>query len=71
MAVQPGGPAAGAGLRVGDVIVAAGGKPVQSPAQVVSTVEATGVGRVLTLSVRRDGVPLMIDLVPQEMRRSR
>jgi S1-C subfamily serine protease len=71
MAVQPGGPAASAGLRPGDLIVAAGGKPMENPAQLVSTVEATGVGRTLLLSVRREGVPLSLEVVPQEMRRSR
>jgi S1-C subfamily serine protease len=69
MGLQPGGPAAGAGLRVGDVIVAVGGKAMSSPAQVVSAVEAAGVGRVLKLSVRRGGDLLAFDLVPQEIRR--
>jgi len=72
MSVQAGGPAASAGLRVGDVIVAAAGRPVQSPAQLVAVVEATGVGRTLELSVRRDGASLVVPVVPQEMgRRSR
>jgi S1-C subfamily serine protease len=71
MSVQAGGPAASAGLRVGDVIVAAAGRPVQSPAQLVAAVEATGVGRTLELSVRRDGASLVVPVVPQEMGRSR
>jgi len=71
MGVQPGGPAAGAGLRVGDVIVAAGGKTVANPAQVVGAVEASGVGRPLNLSLRREGALLSVEVVPQDMRRSR
>jgi S1-C subfamily serine protease len=71
MAVQPNGPAAAAGLRVGDVIVAAGGRRMQTPAQVVAAVEANGVGRTLELSVRREAGTLGIPVVPQEMRPSR
>ena len=71
MAVQRGGPAAAAGLQVGDVIVAAAGRPLQSPAQLVAAVEATGVGRSLELSVRRGTASLVVPVVPQEMGRSR
>jgi S1-C subfamily serine protease len=71
MRVQPGGPAAGAGLREGDVIVSVAGKAMSTPAQVVSAVEAAGVGRVLKFSVRRGGGLLALDVVPQEMRVSR
>jgi S1-C subfamily serine protease len=71
MAVQPGGPAALAGLKVGDVIEAAGRRPMQSPAQLVAAVEATGVGRTLELSVRRGSQSLVVPVVPQEMTKSR
>jgi S1-C subfamily serine protease len=71
MGVQPGGPAAGAGLRVGDVIVAVGGRAVANPSQVVGAVESAGVGRPLNLSVRREGALISVDVVPQDMRRSR
>ena len=71
MNVQPNGPAAAAGLRPGDVIVAAAGRRVETPAQVVAAVEATGVGRSLDLSVRRAAGTVGIQVVPQEMQRSR
>ena len=71
MAVQPGGPAAAAGLKVGDVIEAAARRPLQSPAQLVAAVEATGVGRTLELSVRRGSALLVVPVVPQEMARPR
>ena len=71
MNVQPGGPAAAAGLRAGDLIVAAGGRPIQSPGQLVAAVEASGVGRPLELSVRREGGSLQVSVVPQDMIRSR
>jgi S1-C subfamily serine protease len=69
MAVQPGGPAAVAGLRVGDVITSAGGRQVRTPAEVVAAVEAAGVGRPLALSVLRQGGPFAIQIVPAEMGR--
>ncbi|MFM7734275.1 MAG: trypsin-like peptidase domain-containing protein [Cyanobium sp.] len=68
-AVQNGGPAAAAGLRVGDVITAAGGRRVQSPADLVSAVEAAGVGKPLTLSVQRQGGSFPVQVVPAEMSR--
>jgi S1-C subfamily serine protease len=71
MAVQPGGPASSAGLRVGDVIVSVAGRRVDTPSQVVAAVETAGVGRLLKLSVRRGGTDVDVQVVPQEMRGSR
>jgi S1-C subfamily serine protease len=68
--VLPNGPAAQAGLRPGDLIVAAGGRVVKDPAQVISAVESTGVGRPLSLTVQRNGSTLKLDVVPGEMGRS-
>jgi S1-C subfamily serine protease len=67
--LQQGGPAAAAGLRVGDVITSAGGRRVQTPAELVAAVEATGVGRPLDLSVQRQGGSLSIQVVPAELGR--
>jgi S1-C subfamily serine protease len=65
--VQPGGPAARAGLKPGDVIVALGGRDVQSPAQVIDRVEAAQVGQPLPLRVNRQGSELTFSVVPAEM----
>jgi S1-C subfamily serine protease len=64
MSVQPGSPAARAGLQQGDVIVAVGGQPIGSPAQLVAAVERAGVGGSLLLTVSRDGRLLSVTVVP-------
>ena len=65
--VQPGGPAAQAGLRTGDVIVAIAGRPVQVPADVISAVEANGLGRNLSISVQRAGQRFQLEVMPGDM----
>jgi S1-C subfamily serine protease len=67
VAVVPGGPAASAGLRPGDVIVAAAGQPVRQPGQLVGAVERTGVGNSLPLNVLRQGNELKIQVVPVDL----
>ena len=67
VALQPGGPAERAGLRRGDVIVAAAGRPIQSPAQLVALVESTGVGRPLPLTVVRAGGRAEVTVVPADL----
>jgi len=64
MSVQPGSPAARAGLQQGDVIVAVAGQPIGSPAQLVAAVERAGVGGSLLLTVSRDGRLLSVTVVP-------
>jgi S1-C subfamily serine protease len=65
--VAPGGPADRGGLRKGDVIVAVAGKPVRSPADVISAVEVAGVGRPLNISLTRGGVSQQLQVVPQDL----
>ncbi len=53
--VEPGGPAAGAGLNVEDVIVGFNGRPVKDGDDLVSRVSATQVGSRATVQVLRGG----------------
>ncbi|MEB3352289.1 MAG: trypsin-like peptidase domain-containing protein [Cyanobacteriota bacterium] len=64
-----GGPAERAGLRRGDVIVAAAGSPIRTPSDLVAAVERAGVGRPLELSVLRAGSTLRIQVVPSDLAR--
>ena len=65
--VQPGGPADQAGLRSGDVILAIAGRPVQMPSDVISAVEANGLGRNLSISVQRAGQRLQVEVMPGDL----
>jgi S1-C subfamily serine protease len=65
--VQSGGPAERGGLRQGDVIVAVAGRPVRSPADVITAVEAAGVGKPLVIGVNRGGVNQQLQVVPQDL----
>lgn len=64
--VTPGSAAARAGLKPGDVIVAAAGKPVLEPGDVTALARATPPGAWLPLEVRRGGKPraLVVKLEP-------
>ena len=54
-AVDPDGPAAAAGLKAGDVIVAFEGRPVTDDGELVVAIRARGVGDSVVLTVRRGG----------------
>ena len=60
--VQAGSPAERAGLRVGDVVTAIGGRAVRDMGGVRNRVGLARVGRAVTLDVVRDGAPLAIDV---------
>jgi putative serine protease PepD len=51
--IDPGGPAAGAGLRAGDVIVAVGGHAVLGPSSLAAVLSATPPGTTLSVSFYR------------------
>ncbi len=65
--VMPGGPAARAGVRAGDVVVAAAGQPVADPAALIQVVSRHGVGRPLLLELERDGQRLEVRVTPVEL----
>ncbi|MFM2174548.1 MAG: hypothetical protein RLZZ54_2475 [Cyanobacteriota bacterium] len=65
--VMPAGPAARAGLRVGDVITAAADQVVRDPAQLTQLVERNGVGRSMELTVQRQGQTLRLQVTPVEL----
>jgi serine protease Do len=59
-AVAPNGPAAKAGLKPGDVIVAANGRPIRGVHDLPQLVERASVGSTFMLTVRRHGRDRMI-----------
>jgi S1-C subfamily serine protease len=67
VAVQPGGPAAAAGLRPGDVITGVDGTRITGPSDVISSVERAGVGRSLRLTILRGGQSFQVPVIPGEM----
>jgi regulator of sigma E protease len=61
--VAPGLPAQRAGLKDGDIIVAANGEPLTAPSQFSDVVQQSG-GKPMTLEVMRDGQTQMLELRP-------
>ena len=68
MEVMPQMPAAQAGVRRGDVIVAVDGRPLRTAEQLQRLVEATKVGQELQLTLLRGGQRLTLDVRTAEMR---
>lgn len=58
MDVQPGSPAAQAGVRPGDVIVRFAGEPINTVANLLGALRGTRPGQQVSLTVRRDGQPV-------------
>src|SRR5690242_2568740 len=56
--VQPGSPAAKAGLKAGDVLVDFGGKPIRNLYDFTDALQRSKVGDVVNVTVLRDGKPL-------------
>jgi membrane-associated protease RseP (regulator of RpoE activity) len=63
--VRAGTPAALAGLRAGDRIMSAGGKPVLSLGQLQAVVESAPIGEELSVEVERAGQRLEVKVRPQ------
>ena len=66
-AVQPGGPADRAGLKVDDVILRFDGQVVDGPAAVVSAIERRGVGATVVLEVQRAQERVSINVKPVDL----
>ena len=66
-AVQPGGPADRAGLKVDDVITRLDGQVVADPAAVVSAIERRGVGATVVLEVERGQELVTIEVKPVDL----
>ena len=66
--VEPGTPAAGAGLRDGDLVVAIDERPVQNVDDVHRLLGADAIGRPLRIGIVRAGRPLEVQVVPAEGR---
>lgn len=64
--VQPNTPAAAAGLKAGDVIVAFAGKPVGNPQELQQAVEQTPIGEKAVLTIMRDGKRDTLDVIARE-----
>lgn len=68
--VSPGSPAAGAGVMPGDIIVSVNGKGVSSTSDLVSMIQAAGVGATVALSIDRNGkaenVSVVLGKAPEE-----
>ncbi|MFL5427476.1 MAG: S1C family serine protease [Myxococcales bacterium] len=66
MQVEPGRPAAKAGLRPGDVLVFLDGKPVKNVDEVHRLLDSSSIGRPLQARALRNGVLLDYTVVPDE-----
>jgi putative serine protease PepD len=62
-AVTPASPAAKAGIKPGDIIVAFEGKRVRTPDALIVAIRARAVGEAVTLTVERDGQEIELKMV--------
>jgi putative serine protease PepD len=65
-AVSAGGPAASAGLKVGDVITSVGGKKVATPDDVAAAIQDKRPGESVAVEVQRDGSSQTLDVTLAE-----
>jgi len=65
--VEPASPAADAGLHVGDVLVAVAGSPVSAAQDLQRLMLAESIGRVLPVTVYRNGAMVDVVAIPREL----
>ena len=66
--VEPESPAARAGLRPGDILVALGGKPVASVADLHRALSSDAIGTEHTVGILRSGSRMLVRVRPNEAR---
>jgi S1-C subfamily serine protease len=69
--VVSGSPASASGLRVGDLIVAAGGKPVTSATELQRFMVEDAIGQPVEITVMRNGALVDVIAIPRELDESR
>ncbi len=69
VSVSPGGPAAEAGVQVGDVIVALDGKSLAGSQELTEAMSGVEPGQKLALDLKRDGRPVKVVVIARPMRR--
>ena len=62
VSVQPGSPAADAGLEAGDVVTAVGDRPITTSTELTAAVRGYAPGEQVTLTVERDGQTTTVDV---------
>ncbi len=62
--VEPGSPAAEAGIREGDLVVGVGSQPVATPEEAVKAIRSNGRAKTLALRILREGRPAFIAIDP-------
>lgn len=67
--VSPGGPAAEAGVRAGDVIVGVDGKSVATSRDLLGAVKELEPGQNVAVDLKRDGKPVKVKIVAREIDR--
>jgi S1-C subfamily serine protease len=65
--IVPGGPAARAGLRTGDLLLTAGGQPVQKAQDLQRLMFDEAIGRPLSITVMRNGALVDVIAEPSEL----
>ncbi|MBF0268826.1 MAG: trypsin-like peptidase domain-containing protein [Alphaproteobacteria bacterium] len=68
--VVPDSPAFAAGLKAGDIILKADGRPVKAPQDISAQLTAMADGRPVRLGILRDGEPRNLDIAPSVMGRA-
>ncbi len=68
--VSPGGPAADAGVKPGDVVVAVQSKPVATGRELVRAMESVKAGDKVELALKRDGKPVKVAVEARQFNRA-